>query len=80
MSAREGDSSADELLTHGPNHLTKAQVKPQQGLHFLKNISRRNGGVLRRLDKPVRRSLRSRLKVLCMLAGRIFGAWPPGMS
>ena len=74
VSAREGGSPAEELLTRGLNHLTKAPLKPQQRLYFLKNqlvpklyhrlvLSRSNNGVLRRLDKLVRRSLRSWLKL-----------------
>ena len=74
VSAREGGSSAEELLTRGLNHLTRAPLKPQQRLYFLKNhlvpklyhrlvLSRNNNGVLRRLDKLVRRSFRSWLKL-----------------
>ena len=74
VSAREGGSSAEELLSRGLNHLTKAPLKPQQRLYITKNhlipklyhklvLSRCNNGVLRRLDKLVRRSLRSWLKL-----------------
>ena len=74
VSAREGGSSAEELLSRGLNHLTKAPLKPQQRLFMIKNhlipklyhrlvLSRSNNGVLRRLDKLVRRSLRSWLKL-----------------
>ena len=74
VSSREGGSSAEELLTRGLNHLTKAPLKPQQRLYLLKHhlipklhhrliLSRSNNGVLRRLDKLVRRSLRSWLRL-----------------
>ena len=54
--------------------MTRATLKPQQRLYFLKNhlvpklyhrlvLSRSNGGVFRRLEKLVRRSLRSWLKL-----------------
>ena len=74
MSTREGGSSAEELLTRGLNHLTRAPLMPQQRLYFLNNhlvpklyhrlvLSRSNNGVLRRFDKLLRRSLRSWLKL-----------------
>ena len=70
VSARESDSSPEELLTRGLNHLTRAPLKPQQRVYILKQhllpklyhrlvLSRSNCSVLKRLDKLVRRGLRT---------------------
>ena len=36
ISARERDSTPDEILSRGLNHLTVAPLKPQQRLYFLR--------------------------------------------
>ena len=69
ISARERDSTPEELLVRGLNQLTRAPLKPQQRLYMLRVhllpklhhrlvLSRSRGGVLRRLDKLVRRRVR----------------------
>ena len=74
VSARESDSSPEELLTRGLNHLTRAPLKPQQRVYILTKyllpklyhrlvLSRSNCSVLKRLDKLVRRGLRSWLRL-----------------
>ena len=74
MSSRESDSSPEELLTQGLNHLTRTPLKPQQRLYILKThlipklyhclvLSRSNSSVLKRLNKLVRRSLRTWLRL-----------------
>ena len=74
MSARESDSSPEELLTQGLNHLTRAPLKPQQRVYILTKhllpklyhrlvLSRSNCYVLKRLDKLVRRGLRTWLRL-----------------
>ncbi|RLJ22762.1 hypothetical protein DJ031_00280 [bacterium endosymbiont of Escarpia laminata] len=74
ISARERDSTPEELLTRGINQITRAPLKPQQRIYILCNhlinklfhrlvLSRSNGAVLRRLDKLVRRGLRAWLKL-----------------
>ena len=70
ISARERDSKPEELLSRGLNHLTRAPLKPQQRLFLLTNnllpklyhrlvLSRIHGCVLRRMDKAIRRSVKS---------------------
>ena len=74
VSARESDSSPEELLTRRLNHLTRAPLKPQQRVYILKQhlipklyhrpvLSRSNCSVLKRLDKLVRRGLRTWLRL-----------------
>ena len=75
VSAKESDSSPEELLNRGLNHLTRAPLKPQQRLYILKThlipklyhrlaLSRSNCAMLKRLDKLVHRSLRTWLRLL----------------
>ena len=74
ISARERDSTPEELLRRGMNHLTVAPLKPQQRLLFLcvhllpklrhrLVLTRSRGGVLRQLDKLVRRGVRQWLRL-----------------
>lgn len=74
ISARERDSTPEEILTRGLNQLTKAPLKPQQRIYILCKhlltklfhrlvLSRTRGNVLRRLDKLVRRGLRAWLRL-----------------
>ena len=74
VSARERDSTPEELLNRGLNQLTRAPLKPQQRLYILRAhlipklhhrlvLSRTRGGVLRRLDKLVRRRVRAWIKL-----------------
>ena len=74
ISARERDSKPEEILTRGLNHLTRAPLKPQQRVFILANnllpklyhrlvLSRIHGGVLRRMDKSIRRHIKSWLKL-----------------
>ena len=74
ISARERDATPEELLRRGLNHLTAAPLKPQQRLFFLRVhllpklhhrlvLARSRGGVLRQLDKLVRRGVRQWLRL-----------------
>ena len=74
ISARERDSKPEELLTRGLKQLTRAPLKPQQRLFILVNnllpkmyhrlvLSRIHGGVLRRMDKSIRRNVKPWLKL-----------------
>ena len=74
ISARERDSKPEELLTRGLNQLTRAPLKPQQRLFILVNnllpklyhrlvLPRIHGGVIRRMDKSIRRHVKSWLKL-----------------
>ena len=73
ISARERDSTAEEMLTRGLNQLKAAPLKPQQRLYMVRShllpklhhklvLSRTRGGVLNRLDRLLRKSVRSWLK------------------
>ena len=73
ISARECDSTPEEILTRGLNQLKAAPLKPQQRLYMVRShllpklhhklvLSRTRGGVLNRLDRLVRKSVRSWLK------------------
>ena len=70
ISARERDATPEELLTRGLNQLKAAPLKPQQRMYMLRThllpklhhklvLSRSRGGVLNRLDRLVRKSVRS---------------------
>ena len=74
ISARERDSKPEELLTRGLKQLTRSPLKPQQRMFILANnllpklyhrlvLSRIHGGVLRRMDKSIRRHIKSWLKL-----------------
>ena len=74
ISARERDSKPEELLTRGLNHLTRAPLKPQQRMFMLINnllpklyhrlvLSRIHGGVLRRMDKIIRKNIKNWLRL-----------------
>ena len=74
ITARERDSKPEEILIRGLNHLTRAPLKPQQRMFILANnllpklyhrlvLSRIHGGVLRRMDKSIRRHIQSWLKL-----------------
>ena len=74
ISARERDSKPEEILTRGLNQLTRAPLKPQQRMFILANnllpklyhrlvLSRIHGGFLRRMDKSIRRHIKSWLKL-----------------
>ena len=73
ISASERDSKPEELLTRGLNQLTRALLKPQR-MFILVNkllpklyhrlvLPRIHGGVLRRMDKSIRRHVKSWLKL-----------------
>ena len=70
ISARERDATPEELLTRGLNQLKAAPLKPQQRMYILRThllpklhhklvLSRSRGGVLNRLDRLVRKSVRA---------------------
>ena len=70
ISAREQDTTHEEILTRGLNQLKSAPLKPQQRLYILRAhllpkldhklvLSRTRGGVLNRLDRVVRKSVRA---------------------
>ena len=74
ISARENDSTPEELLTRGLNQLKAAPLKPQQRLYMVRThllpklhhklvLSRTRGGVLNRLDRLVRKSVRGWLNL-----------------
>ena len=70
ISARERYATPEELLTRGLNQLKAAPLKPQQRMYILRThllpklhhklvLSRSRGGVLNRLDRLVRKSVRA---------------------
>ena len=74
ISAGERDSKPEELLSRGLNQLKRAPLKPQQRMFMLIHnllpklyyrlvLSRIHGGVLRRMDKAIRRNIKDWLKL-----------------
>ena len=74
ISARERDATPEEILRRGMNQLTVAPLKHQQRLFFLRVnllpklhhrlvLSRSRGGVLRQMDKLIRRGVRNWLRL-----------------
>ena len=70
ISAREQDATPEDILTRGLNQLKSAPLKPQKRLYILRAhllpklhhklvLSRTRGGVLNRLDRVVRKSVRA---------------------